>query len=59
MDQMKNQITSLQQKAEQGSMQVQGEAQELIIEEFYMEERPIIQIQAIDIYKAITWIGTK
>jgi hypothetical protein len=34
MDQMKSQITSLKQKAEQGSMQVQGEAQELIIEEY-------------------------
>ena len=34
MEQMKNEITSLHQKIEQGSMQVQGEAQELIIEDF-------------------------
>ena len=34
MEQMKNEITSLQQKIEQGSMQVQGEAQEAIIEDF-------------------------
>ena len=34
MEQMKNEINSLKQKAEQGSMQLQGEAQEVIIEEF-------------------------
>jgi gamma-butyrobetaine dioxygenase len=31
----------------------------LIIEDFYMEERPLIQIQDIGIYKVTTWIEMK
>jgi len=47
MDQMKSQITSLKQKAEQGSMQVQGEAQELIIEEYLNANFPNDYIEPV------------
>ena len=47
MEQMKNEITSLQQKIEQGSMQVQGEAQELIIEGFLKFNFPNDFIEAV------------
>ena len=44
---MKKQIEDLKRRADQGSMQLQGEVQELAIEEFLIENFPFDQIQEI------------
>jgi len=47
IDQLKNQLSIAQQKANQGSMQAQGEAQEILIEEYLKKEFPLDTINEI------------
>ena len=47
LEQLKRQLTEAQRKAEQGSMQTQGEAQELAIEEWLVSEYPLDTIEEI------------
>jgi len=47
MEQLKRQLVEAQRKAEQGSMQTQGEAQELAIEEWLSTEYPLDSIEEI------------
>ena len=47
LDQLKRQLAEAQRKAEQGSMQTQGEAQELAIEEWLSSEYPLDSIEEI------------
>jgi len=47
IDQLKNQLSIAQQKANQGSMQAQGEAQEVLIEEYLKIEFPLDTINEI------------
>jgi hypothetical protein len=47
IQQLKAQLSEAQRKAEQGSMQIQGEAQELVIEEFLSNAFPLDSIEEI------------
>lgn len=47
LDQLKRQLSDAQRKAEQGSMQTQGEAQELAIEEWLINKFPLDSIEEI------------
>jgi hypothetical protein len=47
IEQLKKQLTEAQRKAEQGSMQVQGELQELAIEKYLRDNFPLDEIQEI------------
>jgi hypothetical protein len=47
IEQLKQQLTEAQRKAEQGSMQVQGEAQELVIEDYLVSTFPLDTIEEI------------
>lgn len=47
INQLKQQLALAQQKAEQGSMQLQGEAQELVIEEWLSAQFPLDTIEEI------------
>jgi len=47
IEQLRKQLTEAQRKAEQGSMQIQGEVQELAIEEFLATEYPLDTIEEI------------
>ncbi|MEJ2316081.1 MAG: DUF2130 domain-containing protein [Gammaproteobacteria bacterium] len=47
IEQLKQQLTEAQRKAEQGSMQLQGEAQELVIEDYLVTTFPLDTIEEI------------
>jgi hypothetical protein len=47
INQLKEQLTMAQRKAEQGSMQIQGEVQELAIEEWLAQQFPLDSIEEI------------
>ncbi|MCE9538977.1 MAG: DUF2130 domain-containing protein [Bacteroidetes bacterium] len=47
IDQLKNQLKEAQRKAEQGSMQIQGEIQEIAIETFLRNNFPLDEIEEI------------
>lgn len=47
LEQLKRQLADAQRKAEQGSMQTQGEAQELAIEEWLTSEYPLDSVEEI------------
>jgi hypothetical protein len=47
IEQLKNQLQEAQRKAEQGSMQLQGEVQELAIEEWLAEQFPLDTIEEV------------
>ncbi|MFB6317022.1 DUF2130 domain-containing protein [Saccharicrinis sp. FJH54] len=47
INQLKEQVDEMKRKAEQGSMQMQGEVQELAIEEFLREQFPLDSIEEV------------
>ena len=47
IEQLRQQLTEAQRKAEQGSMQIQGEAQELVIEEFLTSTFPLDSVEEV------------
>jgi len=47
LEQLKRQLSEAQRKAEQGSMQIQGEAQELAIEEWLADKFPLDTVEEI------------